>query len=293
MSEPGRQRTIAADIEIAGIGLHSGANCCVRMRPADAGGIVFRSLYNGVNGGALVEALPENVVSADHGTSIANRAGARIGTVEHLMAALALTRVDHVVIEVDGPEIPILDGSAAEFVAAIAETGLTQLSAPRRAIVVREPIRIGDERRWIAFEPYAGRKLEIEIDFSGCVIGRQTLAIDLDDPADLVRLSTARTFVRLEEVEALKNAGLIRGGGLDNALVVDGDRLLNEAPLRDEAEFALHKALDLIGDLYLVGAPIVGRVRAMRPGHDLNTRAAMALAKSAGEASAPAVSAIA
>ncbi|PQA89080.1 UDP-3-O-acyl-N-acetylglucosamine deacetylase [Hyphococcus luteus] len=286
MSEPARQRTIASEIEFSGVGLHSGAECRVRLLPATRGGVVFRCL--GREGdGAQIKASPENVVSADHGTSLANRDGARIGTVEHLMAALALSRVDHVIVEVDGPEIPILDGSAAPFVAAIAENGHERLSAYRHPAVVQEKIRIGDEKRWIEFEPFAGRRLDIEINFAGCLIGRQTLSIDLEDPEDLVRLSTARTFVRLEEVEALKNAGLIRGGGLDNALVVDGEKLLNEDTLRDQAEFALHKALDLVGDLYLVGAPIVGRIKAFRPGHDLNTRAAMALAKAAGETAQP------
>lgn len=286
MSEPARQRTIAGEIEFAGVGLHSGEACRIRLSPSMANGVVFkRRDENGSS--ALIKAAPENVVCANHGTCLANAAGVRVATVEHLMAALALTRIDHLVVEVEGPEIPILDGSAAEFVAGIAETGLTQLSAHRRSFTVEEKVRFGDERRWIEFEPFAGRHIDIDIDFSGCLIGRQTLSIDLDDPSDLVRLATARTFVRLEEVEALKKAGLIRGGALCNALVVDGDKLLNDDPLRDSAEFALHKALDLIGDLYLAGAPVVGRVRAFRPGHDINTRAALALAKSAGAAARP------
>ncbi len=286
MSDPARQRTIASEIEFAGVGLHSGADCRVRLLPASKGGIVFRG-KGGEGSGWTIDADPENVISADHGTSLANDGGARIGTVEHLMAALALSRIDHVVVEVDGPEIPILDGSAAPFVAAIAENGFETLSAYREPVVIDEKTRIGDADRWIEFEPFAGRRLDIEINFSGCFIGRQTLSLDLENPKDLVRLSTARTFVRLEEVEALKNAGLIRGGALENALVVDGDRLLNEDTLRDEAEFALHKALDLIGDLYLVGAPVVGRIKACRPGHDLNTRAAMALAGGVRESAQP------
>lgn len=286
MSEPARQRTIAEEVEFAGVGLHSGEDCLVRLMPAESGGIFFRSV-DSEGAGSLIKAAPENVISADHGTSLANRSGARVGTVEHLMAALALTRIDHAVIEVEGPEVPILDGSAAGFVTAIANTGLTPLAARREPIVIRESTRIGDESRWIEFEPFAGRRIDIEINFADCLIGRRTLSLDLDDPSDLVRLSTARTFVRLEEVEALKNAGLIRGGALSNALVVDGDKLMNDDALRDREEFALHKALDLLGDLYLTGAPIVGHIRAMRPGHDLNTRAAMALTKSDSEAAQP------
>jgi UDP-3-O-[3-hydroxymyristoyl] N-acetylglucosamine deacetylase len=285
MSEPVRQRTIAREIEFHGVGLHSGRDCRVRLVPAAGNGVIFRSLEKKGPAG-LIPASPENVASADHGTSLANRDGARVGTIEHLMAGLALARVDHVLVEVDGPEVPILDGSAAGFVAEIAEAGLTQLAARRRPIVIEEKFRVGDDKRWIEFSPFSGRRLDVEIDFSGCLIGRRSLSVDLDDPAELVRLSTARTFVRLQEVEALKNAGLIRGGSLSNALVVDGDILLNEETLRDHDEFALHKALDLIGDLYLAGAPIVGHVAAFRPGHDLNTRAALALARGAGQAAA-------
>ena len=277
MIEPDRQRTIASEIEFSGIGLHSGADCRIRLIPAHAGGIVFHSLEARANG--HIAASPDHVVSADHGTSLSNGSGARVGTIEHLMAALALVRVDHVKIEVDGPEVPIFDGSAAEFVAKIAEAGLKSLSARREPYVVHEKLRIGDDARWIEFSPYPGRIIELEIDFSDCLIGRQRIEVNLDDPETLVRLSTARTFVRLKEVEALKNAGLIRGGTLSNAIVVDGDTLLNEDPLREKEEFVLHKALDLLGDLYLLGAPIIGRVSAMRPGHELNTRAALALRK--------------
>lgn len=285
MSEPARQRTLAREIEFSGVGLHSGRECRLRLLPASSDGVVFHRLDQGCEG--VIEAAPEYVVSADHGTSLASRdGGVRVGTIEHLMAALALARVDHATVEIDGPEIPILDGSAAGFVAAIAEAGLAQLDRRRRPIMIEEKFRIGDDRRWIEFAPFAGRHIDIEIDFPDCMIGRQSLSIDLDDPEALVRLSTARTFVRLEEVEALKNAGLIRGGALTNALVVDGDALLNEEALRDRDEFALHKALDLIGDLYLVGAPIIGRITAFRPGHDINTRAAMALAQGAGQAAA-------
>lgn len=272
------QRTLGKSVAFAGVGLHSGESCRIELKPAEAGhGIVFRraDLPPGAND---IAARPECVVSADHGTTIANEKGASIATIEHLMAALALTGIDNVLIDVEGPEIPILDGSSAAFVAAIAETGVTTLSAERQALLVEEAQTIADGDRAIHLEPFDGRRIEIEIDFGDCMIGRQTLSLDLDNPKDISRLSRARTFCRLHEVEALQSAGLIRGGALTNGLVVDGHRLVNDEPLRDPAEFALHKALDLIGDLYLLGAPVIGRIRAVKPGHALNTRAALALA---------------
>ena len=278
MRNPAQQRTVSRSVEFEGVGLHSGVMCRLAVSPAEADeGIVFRRL-DIRKGDNEIAADPDNVVSADHGTTIANGRGASVATIEHLMAAFALCGVDNAIVDLDGPEVPILDGSAAIFVRAIAETGLQKLDADRQPIVLRESFRIEDRGRSILFEPGEGRRIDIEIVFEGCLIGRQVLSLDLNNAEDLVKLSTARTFCRLNEVEALRNAGLIRGGALENALVVDGDRLLNEGPLLDPAEFALHKALDLIGDLYLLGAPIEGRILAVKPGHDLNTRAARLLA---------------
>lgn len=278
MRKPSLQRTLSKSVAFAGVGLHSGEDCRIELHPAGAGhGVLFRriDLPAGRN---EISASPEFVVNADHGTTLANDAGASVATIEHLMAALALTGVDNVIVDVAGPEIPILDGSSAAFVAAIAEVGLRSVNAPRRALVIDEAQSVAAGDRSIHLEPFDGRVIEIEIDFGDCMIGRQVLSLDLNDPKDISRLSTARTFCRLHEVDALRSAGLIRGGALSNGLVVDGHKLLNDEPLRDPAEFALHKALDLIGDFYLLGAPIVGRIRAVKPGHALNTRAALALA---------------
>lgn len=277
MRNPAFQRTVKDMVEFAGVGLHSGEECRVVLRPADANqGVLFHRV-DLPGSGNVIEAIPENVSCANHGTTLTNETGASVATVEHLMAALALTGIDNALIEVTGPEIPILDGSSAAFVTAIAEAGLTKFDATRRAVVVTEPECFEDGDRAITIEPYAGRRIDIEIDFGDCMIGRQSLSLDLDDAADIARLSSARTFCRLFEVEALKAAGLIRGGALSNGIVVDGDRLVNEEPLRDPAEFALHKALDLIGDFYLLGGPVIGRIRAVKPGHDINTRAALFL----------------
>ena len=279
MSKPTRQHTIATAVAFQGIGLHSGIECNAVINPATAGdGIIFRRV-DVADTENQIAAAPERVVRARHGTTIANASGVSVSTIEHIMAALALTNIDNAIIDVDGPEIPILDGSAAQFVQAIAEAGIAPLDAVRRMASVHEPVKVTDNDRSVSIEPYQGRRIELEIEFEDCMIGRQHLSLDLDNPADLVKLATARTFCQLNEVEMLRAAGLIQGGGLTNSLVVDGDRILNDGPLRDPAEFALHKALDLIGDLYLIGAPIEGLIRAKKPGHDLNTRAALALSR--------------
>lgn len=280
MNKPARQRTLCHEIQFSGVGLHSGAQCRAKLRPAGVGeGILFRRMDLDVADN-VVPASPENVITADHGTTLANAGGASVATVEHIMAALALCGVDNVLIDVHGPEIPILDGSSAQFVSAIASAGCADLPARRRPVTIYAPMHIGDGDRFIEFTP-GPRRLKIEIAFENCMIGAQTLSLDLDDDHDLAKLASARTFCRLEEVEDLRKAGLIRGGALANSIVVDGDRLLNDDPLRDPLEFALHKALDLIGDLYLLGAPVNGSIRAVRPGHAINTHAARTLLREA------------
>ncbi|WP_425409520.1 UDP-3-O-acyl-N-acetylglucosamine deacetylase [Hyphococcus sp.] len=275
-----RQRTLNRDLSFVGVGLHSGAYCEVTLKPAEADtGVVFHRSDLDIDN-PFITASPMNVVAADHGTSLANEAGAQIATVEHLMAALALCGVDNVLVEVNGPEIPILDGSSREFVSGLSSAGCAEQDAVREPYFIHHPIRIGDDDRFIEFSP-GPRRLKLEIEFNDCLIGRQSLSLDLDNLGDLEQLASARTFCRIGEVEHLREAGLIRGGTLANSVVVDGDRVLNEDPLRNPQEFALHKALDLIGDLYLLGAPVRGSIHAVRPGHFLNTRAARAVLRRA------------
>lgn len=272
------QQTLRRPATFAGVGLHSGQECAVTVRPAPANtGVVFYRT-DLQNGDQAVAAHPGNVLGTRHGTALANAAGVTVSTVEHIMAALRLSGVDNAAIDVFGPEAPILDGSSAEFVEGFRLAGVDLQSAPRRAFALRETARAVDGDRLIEVRPAESRTLEIEIDFGDCMIGRQSLRLDLDDPADRERLVGARTFCRLEEIEPLRAAGLIRGGSLDNSIVVNGDRLVNKGALRDPQEFALHKALDLIGDLYLLGAPLDGAIRAVKPGHDLNVRMAQMLA---------------
>lgn len=284
--EPVRQRTVKAPVEFAGIGLHSGADCRIIVREAPENtGVIYHSLdFSGPN--KLIVACPENVALTDHGTSLSNGDGASVSTIEHLMAALALVGIDNAIVDVFGPEIPILDGSAALFVRGLSDAGVAIQSATRHEIVIDEMISISDGDRAIIVEPFDGFSLDVAIEFEDCLIGRQSLSLHLDQPCDRARLAKSRTFCRLREVESLREAGLIRGGSLENSIVVDGDRLLNEDALRDPEEFVLHKGLDLIGDLYLLGAPIRGAIRAAKPGHALNTQFALKLARHLGH-SAP------
>ncbi len=245
--------------------------------PADAGILFMRRDGDGDKFRSTIAASPENVVRSDHGTTLGNAFGASIATVEHLLAALAISQIDNAFIDITGPEIPILDGSAAPFLEGFETAGVRVQSSPRSSFEVAEAVHIVDDDRAILIEPADDFSLKVEIDFEDCLIGRQSLSISLRDAEEIARIASARTFCRLYEVDALRRAGLIRGGSLENSIVVDGERLLNGAGLRDSHEFVLHKALDLLGDLYLLGMPVRGAVHAIKPGHDLNCRAALAL----------------
>ncbi len=263
-----RQTTIQKPVSLTGVGLHSGADCRVVIGPAASNaGIVFRT-----ENGAELRAAAAAVADTRLCTRLGNDAGDTVGMVEHLMAAFAIASLDNAIIDIEGPEAPILDGSAAPYVEAIEAAGVVALTAARPAIRIVAPLEFRDATRVIRAEPHDGRIIEIAIDFDDAAIGVQSLTLDLDRPEDLRRLAQARTFCRLADVEAMRRAGLSLGGSLDNAIVVDGGRILNPGGLRDPGEFALHKALDLVGDLRLAGWPIIGKISARRPGHDLNAR---------------------
>lgn len=260
-----RQTTLLRAVSISGVGLHTGAEARATLRPAGAdSGIVFR------RNGAAIPACVAAISDTRLGTTLADAGGACVRTVEHLMAAVAIASIDNLVVDVAGDEMPILDGSAAPWLDAIEGAGLDRLDAPRMFIKVLSPVEESNGVRSIRAIPHDGRRLEIAIDFGAGAIGAQSLTIDLDDAASLRRLARARTFCHLADIEAMRGAGLGNGGSLDNAIVVDGDRILNPAGLRDPDEFVLHKALDLVGDLALAGAPILGAIVARQPGHGLN-----------------------
>lgn len=288
------QATLQCSVEFSGVGLHSGDACRIIVRPArEDTGIVFRRCdlaaeNSGDRQAVLIAAAPENVARANHGTTLANAHGVSVATVEHLMAAFALFSIDNALVETYGPEIPILDGSSALFANEFRKAGVKMQTSPRRETIVDEAVRIEQDGRFVQIEPADGFSLDISIAFEDCMIGRQSVCLHIGEAFDPDRLAKARTFCQLREVEPLRRLGLIRGGSLENSIVVDGARVLNDEPLRDPYEFALHKALDLIGDLYLLGGPIRGAVRAEKPGHDLNVRAARALAKRRRAAETPA-----
>ena len=275
------QHTLKSPIDCVGVGLHSGARVALALRPAPAGhGIVFRRRDLGVD----IPARFDHVSDTRLCTVLAHPTipGARIGTVEHIMAALAATGITNAVVEVDGPEIPIFDGSAANLIFLIDCAGIEAQDAPQSAIAIARNVRVdGPDGAWVELLPptadtkgpnAGGLDARISIDFAAPAIGAQSLALRITSEAIRRDLAPARTFCLLAEVEAMQAAGLARGGSLDNAVVVDGARVLNPAGLRMQDEFVRHKLLDMVGDLALSGAALHGRLRAHRPGHALNNQ---------------------
>lgn len=267
-----RQKTLKTSISCTGIGLHSGRKVAMTLRPADAGaGILFRRTdLAGTE--ADIAASWRNVVDTRMATTLGNPAGARIATVEHLMAALAGCGLDNAVIEIDGPEVPVMDGSAAPFVFLVECAGVVEQDAPRRAIRIERAVSVGDEKRFVAARPDESFNISFEIDFECAAMTRQALSLRLINGTFKTDIARARTFGFAHEVDALRKAGLARGGSLDNAVVISGDTVLNGDGLRYTDEFVRHKILDCVGDLYLAGGPIIGRIDALRSGHSLNHR---------------------
>lgn len=270
-------RTICEPIALEGVGLHGGIPARLEIRPARRGtGILFqRSDIPGPIG--LIPARHDRVVDTRLCTRIANEHGASIATIEHLMAALAACGVSDAVVRVDGPEVPILDGSAAPVVEAIRETGLTRPAGPRRAIAIRRTVRVEDASRMAALHPAPRFSARFRIEFDDPAIGTQSLSLALAGEAAVEALADCRTFARRAEIEMLHRAGLARGGSLDNAVVVDGARVLNPGGLRRPDEFVRHKILDAVGDLALAGAPIIGQYEGLRAGHEMTSRLLHAL----------------
>jgi len=274
------QHTLKAPIGCVGVGLHSGRRVSLTLHPAEAGhGIVFRR-------SDLSRDIParfDRVVDDRLCTVLGDErwASARVGTVEHLMAALSGLGVDNALIELDGPEVPALDGSAAPWVFLLECAGMVSQPEPRRTIEIRRTVRVSDGDSFAELRPALpnapGLEMALSIDFAAAAIGRQALSLRLTPDSFRQELARARTFTLMEEVEALRAAGFAQGGSLENAVVVDKARVLNRGGLRMPDEFARHKLLDAVGDLALAGAPLCGRFIAHRPGHALNNRLLRAL----------------
>ncbi len=268
------QRTLSAATGCRGIGLHCGQPVAMTLRPATPdSGIVFRRL----DVGAEIRASWTNTSDSALSTALSNREGIQIATIEHLMAALAGSRIDNALVELDGPEVPIMDGSAAPFVHLIERVGVVPQDAARRAFKILKPVCVTENGASAALLPEHGFSMSFEIDFDNPLIRRQDIALRFEPGTFKAELASARTFGLLDDWPRLKAAGLARGGSLDNAVVVSGSRVLNDGGLRFADEFVRHKLVDALGDLYLAGGPIIGHFRGLRSGHALTRRLLAAL----------------
>lgn len=268
------QTTLRSRASLSGIGVHSGKPVTVHFCPADADtGIVFHHVA--ADGFCTeIRALASEVGATDLCTVLGERDGTHVSTVEHLLAALFGIGVDNLIIEIDGDEVPIFDGSAAMFVDAFDQAGIEVLGVKRRYIRVTKPVRIENGASWAEFRPYAGTRFEVEIDFENPVIGRQSFASDIDPTVFRRELSRARTFGFVKDVERLWAAGFALGSSLDNSVVIgDDSKIINIEGLRYSNEFVRHKTIDAMGDLALAGARFIGCFRSYRGGHSLNAMA--------------------
>jgi UDP-3-O-[3-hydroxymyristoyl] N-acetylglucosamine deacetylase len=272
-----RQKTLKQSISCTGVGLHSGVKVHLALHPAEIdAGIVFRRV-DVTDRDNAIPARWNAVVDTRLCSMIGNAAGVTVGTVEHLMSALAGHGIDNLVIDLDGAEIPIMDGSAEPFSFLIECAGIDEQDAPRRAIQILRSVKVGDDDAYAKLSPAAGFALSFEIEFDSPAIRTQRHSFDALSNTFRREIGRARTFGFAHEVEALRKMGLARGGSLDNAVVVAHDKVLNRDGLRFPDEFVRHKLLDALGDMYLAGAPILGRFHGHRAGHALNNKLLCAL----------------
>jgi UDP-3-O-[3-hydroxymyristoyl] N-acetylglucosamine deacetylase len=273
-----RQTTLRSRATVTGVGVHSGSPVSLTLGPAsiDAGFIFIRTGADGIE--RQVPAVAKSVTSTEFATVLGDQQGPLVSTAEHVLSALRGIGVDNATIEIDGPEVPIMDGSSAAFVAAIDQAGIIEQSAARRFIQVLKPVRVKKGDAFGELRPYGrGFRVEVEIDFANPVIGHQDYALDLNPESFRREISRARTFGCMNDVAKLWSAGFARGASFENSMVFDDERLLNAGGLRYADECARHKVLDAIGDLALAGLPLIGGYRSVRGGHKLNHAVLMAL----------------
>ena len=267
-----KQRTLKNVIRATGVGLHTGEKVYLTLRPASSDtGIVFRriDLPEPVD----IRACPENVSDTRLSTTLESN-GARVSTVEHLMSAFAGLGIDNAYVDLTAAEVPIMDGSAGPFVFLVQSAGIAEQSAPKRFIRIKKEVRVEEGDKWACFQPFEGFKVSFAIEFNHPTFrnSTQNATVDFSTTSFVKEVSRARTFGFMGDLEALRAVGLARGGGLDNAIVLDDFRILNDDGLRYEDEFVKHKVLDAIGDLYLLGHPLIGAFSAHKSGHSLNNR---------------------
>ncbi len=271
------QRTLKNSIRATGVGLHTGKKVLMTLRPAPANaGILFRR--TDLPAPAEVRAHAENVGDTMLGTTL-GKGEARVSTVEHLLSAFAGLGIDNAVVEVSAPEVPIMDGSAGPFVFLLQSAGIDELPEPKRFIRITKRLRVNDGDKWAEFSPFDGFKVNFEIEFNHPLFKRraQRASMDFSTTSFLKEVSRARTFGFLRDLETLREHNLALGGNLDNAIVLDDFRVLNEDGLRYEDEFVKHKILDAIGDLYLLGHGLIGEFSGYKSGHALNNKLLRAL----------------
>ncbi|WP_135080231.1 UDP-3-O-acyl-N-acetylglucosamine deacetylase [Terasakiella sp. SH-1] len=272
-----RQKTLKTAINCSGIALHSGEKVSITLKPAQAdSGVVFKRV-DIAGKGAEIKATYDNVIETTLCTKIGNADGISVATIEHLMAALAGCGIDNLLVEINGPEMPVMDGSSAPFVFLIECAGVKELDAPRKAIRIEKPVSVEDKGRFAGFQPCEGSIFDFTIDFDDPTIAQQQQTVHMGRGIFKEELSRARTFCRLQEVEYMRANGLARGGSLDNAVVVSADGVMNEGGLRFDNEFVRHKILDAVGDISLAGLPIIGRYTGICSGHYLNNQLLHAL----------------
>lgn len=272
-----KQRTLKKKVSTTGVGLHNGVKVELTLLPAAIdSGIVFRR--TDLPGMPEIQATPD-AVSDTRMCSALEKNGARVATVEHLMSALAGLGVDNVIVEVNASEIPIMDGSSGPFIFLLQSAGIVEQAAAKKFMRIIKKVEIIEQDKWAKFEPYHGFKMDFTIDFAHPVFegSGNNVKIDFADNSYISEISRARTFGFMHEVEYLRANGLARGGSLDNAIVLDEFRVLNTDGLRYEDEFAKHKVLDAIGDLYMLGHPLLGAFTAYKSGHGLNNQLIRAL----------------
>ena len=268
-----RQRTLKEIVKTTGVGLHSGRKVTLTLRPAAANtGVIYRrtDLEPAVDFPADANSVRDTMLC----TALVNDDGVRISTVEHLNAALAGMGIDNIIIEVDAPEIPIMDGSASPFVYLLQSAGIQPQNAAKRFIRIKKPVRVEDGDKWAELVPYDGFRLDFEIEFEHPAIDsdEQRMLFDFSSNSFVKEISRARTFGFMRDIEYLQSQNLCLGGSFDCAIVLDEYRILNEDGLRFSNEFVTHKVLDAIGDMYMCGSPIVGELRAFKSGHGLNNQ---------------------
>ena len=272
-----KQRTLKTSVSVTGVGLHSGEKVTLSLRPGQVdGGIVFRRVD--VKPVQDIQARPHLVHDTRLSTCMEQK-GVRVATIEHLMSALAGLGVDNAIVEMDGAEVPIMDGSAGTFIFLLQSAGIVEQSAAKKFIRIKKPVEVVQGDKWVRFEPYNGYKLTFTINFAHPVFAssKQHVTVDLNEHSYIRDISRARTFGFMQDVENMRAQGLALGGSLDNAIVMDEYRVLNPDGLRFEDEFVKHKVLDAIGDLYLLGHAVIGAFSGFKSGHALNNALLRAL----------------